>query len=204
MSVLDTLKKEHLLVRRYLDNIEVALDLMHKGGEVPEQFFNLAVDFSRNFMDKYHHFKEEYVIFLKLAEKKAGELDPQIVSLRDQHERGRSLVKSILRSVPGYIKKDEIATAKLEENLGFFHYLQKQHLNRENHIFYPMVRKTFSDEEMAEFEAEFDKDAERYPIDMFKKSEQTINEIAEVLKAKFGAQYRDKLEEVFNARKHDE
>mgnify|MGYP000339061785 CR=1 FL=1 len=70
MSVLDTLKKEHLLVRRYLDNIEVALDLMHKGGEVPEQFFNLAVDFSRNFMDKYHHFKEEYVIFLKLAEKK--------------------------------------------------------------------------------------------------------------------------------------
>ena len=45
MSVLDTLKNEHLLVRRYLDNIEVALDLLHKGGEVPEQFFHLAVDF---------------------------------------------------------------------------------------------------------------------------------------------------------------
>jgi len=204
MSVLDTLKNEHLLVRRYLDNIEVVLDLMQKGGEVPEKFFTLAVDFSKNFMDKYHHFKEEYVIFMKLAQKKAGALDPQIMSLREQHERGRSLVKSIKRSVGGYINKEEIATANLEENLGYFHYLQKQHLNRENHVFYPMVRKTFSDEEMAEFEAEFESDAKRFPKDMFKNSEQTVNDMAEVLKEKFGAQYRDKLEEVFKTRKHDE
>lgn len=204
MSVLDTLKNEHLLVRRYLDNIEVALDLLHKGGEVPEQFFHLTVDFSRNFMDKYHHFKEEYVIFLKLAEKKGGSIDPQITSLRDQHERGRSLVKSILKSVSGYVKKEEVATADLEENLGYFHYLQKQHLNRENHVFYPMARSTFSDEEMLEFEAEFEKDSDRFPKDMFQKSEKTVNDIAGILKEKFGAQYRDKLEDVIKFRKHDD
>ena len=204
MSVIDTLKEEHRLVRRFLDNIEVTLDLMDRGGEVPEQFFDLLIDFSKTFMDKYHHFKEEYIIFLKLAEKKGGEIDPQIVSLRDQHERGRYLVRNIKQSVAGYLRKDEIARAEILEHLGHFHLLQKQHLNRENHVFIPMARESFNSSELKEFEEEFEKEKNRLGTDTFKKAESTVNQIAELLKEKFGAQYRDKLEEVLKNRSHEE
>lgn len=204
MSVIDTLIEEHHLVRRFLDNIEVTLDLMDKGGEVPKEFFDLIIDFSKKFMDKYHHFKEEYVIFLKLAEKKGGEIDPQIVSLRDQHERGRYLVRNIRQSVAGYERKDEVAISEIMEHLGHFHLLQRQHLNRENHVFFPMARKTFSKEELKAFEEEFERENERLGADTFKKSEAIVNQISELLKAKFGAQYRDKLEEVFKNRSHED
>ena len=204
MSVIDTLTEEHHLVRRFLDNIEVALDLISKGEEIPERFFDLTVEFSKKFMDKYHHFKEEYIIFLKLAEKKGGKIDPQIVSLRDQHERGRFLLRNIKQSVPGYLRKDEIATAAIQEHLGHFHLLQKQHLNRENHVFIPMARKAFTQEELKEFELEFEREKERLGADTFQKAENTVNQIAELLKKKFGAQYRDKLEEIFKSRAHED
>lgn len=204
MSVIDTIKDEHHLVRRFLDNIEVALDLMEQGGEVPEQFFGLLTDFSKKFMDKYHHFKEEYIFFLKLAEKKGGKIDPQIVSLRDQHERGRFLVRNIRQSVAGYLKKDEVATAEIMEHLGHFLLLQKQHLNRENHVFIPMARQSFDENELKEFEEEFEREKDRLGADTFQKAEATVNQIAGLLKEKFGAQYRDRLEDLFKNRSHEE
>ncbi len=204
MSVIDTLIEEHHLIRRYLDNIEVTLDLMNRGGEVPKEFFDLVISFTKKFMDKYHHFKEEYVIFLKLAEKKGGRIDPQIVSLRDQHERGRYLVRNIKQSVTGYLRKDEVATAEIKEHLGHFHLLQKQHLNRENHVFFPMALRAFSDEELRGFQEEFEKEEERLGPETYKEAEATVNKIAEVLKGKFGAQYRDRLDEVFKNRSHED
>ena len=202
MSVLDTLKDEHRLIRRYIDIMEVVSELIRENKEVPKEIFGHFLEFSKTFMDTYHHFKEEYVLFLKLAEKKEGAIDPQIVSLREQHERGRNFISRIKKSINGYIEKDEAATATLHENLGYFNLLQKQHLNRENHVFYPMAREAFSDEEMKEFEVEFEKEKEKLGEDVFKKSEQLVDQIAALLKEKFGAQYRDKLEAKQAIRSH--
>ncbi|MBU3915059.1 hemerythrin domain-containing protein, partial [bacterium] len=168
MTVLDTIKDEHRLIRHFIDNIEIANDFIQEGAQVPEEFFTLFHDFTKSFMDAFHHFKEEYVLFLKLAEKKGGEIDPQIVSLRDQHERGRNFVKLVKKSVPGYLKQEEAATAALSENLGYFVLLQKQHLNRENHVFIPMARKAFSDKELQSFAEEFKKQDKKLGADVFK------------------------------------
>jgi len=194
MTVLDTLNKEHRLVRRYIDVMEVVSDLIREGKEVPKDVFGHFLEFSKTFLDTYHHFKEEYVLFLKLAEKKGGAIDSQIISLRDQHESGRKFINKIKKSVPGYIEKDESATAALGENLGYFNLLQREHLNRENHVFYPMAREAFSDEEMKQFEEEFEKDEKNLGKDVFKNSEQLVEQIITLLKGKFGAQYRDRLE----------
>lgn len=194
MNVLDTLKKEHRLVRRYIDIMEVVYDLLKEGKEVPKDVFGHFLEFSKTFLDTYHHFKEEYVLFLKLAEKKGGAIDPQIMSLRDQHESGRKFINKIKKSITGYIDKDESATATLYENLGYFNLLQKQHLARENHVFYPMARDTFSDEEMKQFEEEFEKDEKNLGKNVYANSEQLVEQIVTLLKGKFGAQYRDRLE----------
>ena len=202
MTVLDTIKDEHRLIRRYLDNMEIATDFVHEGESVPEEVFTLFHDFSKTFMDDFHHFKEEYVLFLKLAEKKGGTIDPQIVSLRDQHERGRNFLKKITKAVPRYLQKDESATATLSENMGYFVLLQKQHLNRENHVFIPMARETFSKEELQEFADEFKKQDENLGAEIHKKSEAQVDQIAKLLKEQFSSRYRDKLELIQKTRAH--
>jgi hemerythrin-like domain-containing protein len=204
MNALETITNEHRLIRRYLDNMEAATSFIHEGEVMSEELFNLFLDFSKSFLDSFHHFKEEYVLFLKLAEKKGGSIDPQIVSLREQHERGRNFVKQIHKSLPGYLKKDESAAANLCENMGYFVLLQKQHLNRENHVFIPMARKTFSEDELKAFTLEFEKQDQKLGGGVFKKSEKQVDKIAELMKVQFGARYRDKLEQLQKSRAHEE
>jgi len=202
MTALDQLKEDHKLVRRYLDNLLLAHDFLVEQETVPASVFEKTLKFSKDFMNKYHHYREEYILFLKLAEKKGGSIDPQIVSLRDQHERSRDLVSKIKEALNGYEKGDEVATSRLAENVGYYVSLERQHVNRENHVFYPMAEKAFSPEEMKEFDAEFAKIDEKQGADSFKKAVDIVESIEADMKAKFGAVYRDKYEELVKGRGH--
>jgi len=202
MTALDQLKEDHKLVRRYLDNLLLAHDFLVEQETVPASVFEKTLKFSKDFMNKYHHYREEYILFLKLAEKKGGSIDPQIVSLRDQHERSRDLVSKIKEALKGYEKGDEVAASRLAENVGYYVSLERQHVNRENHVFYPMAEKAFSPEEMKEFDAEFAKIDEKQGADSFKKAVDIVESIEADMKAKFGAVYRDKYEELVTGRGH--
>jgi hemerythrin-like domain-containing protein len=202
MSALELLKKEHKLIQRYLDNMSVAQDLLAVRKTVPASVIDNSIRFAKDFMNKTHHFKEEYVLFLKLAEKKGGDIDGQIVSLRDQHERSRGLVAKIKESLGGYKKGDEVSFSTLAENMGYYVSLENQHLYRENHVFYPMAEKLFSADEMAEFDAEFVKIDEKQGKGTYDKGLELIKAIEEDLKEKFGAVYRDKYELIVKGHHH--
>ena len=202
MSAMDILKKEHKLIQRYLDNMSVAQDLLGVRETVPPSVIDNSIRFAKEFMNKTHHFKEEYVLFLKLAEKRGGDIDPQIVSLRDQHERSRNLVSKIKETLSGYKKGDEIAFSTLAENMGYYVTLENQHLYRENHVFYPMAEKLFSAEEMSSFDSEFEKIDEKQGKGTYEKGVELINAIEADMKEKFGAVYRDKYELIVKSHHH--
>jgi hemerythrin-like domain-containing protein len=88
--------------------------------------------------------------------------------------------------------------------MGYFVLLQKQHLNRENHVFIPMARETFTAEELQSFTDEFEKQDTKLGGDVFKKSEKQVDKIAELMKQQFSARYRDKLELLHKTRAHQE
>ncbi|MFH2131789.1 MAG: hemerythrin domain-containing protein [bacterium] len=202
MSALELLKKEHKLIQRYLDNMSVAQDLLIERETVPPTVIKGAIRFAKDFMNKTHHFKEEYVLFLKLAEKKGGELDPQIVSLRDQHERSRGLVSKIKEALNGYEKGDEVSFSAMAEQMGYYVSLEKSHLHREDHVFYPLAEKLFSAEEMAAFDVEFAKIDEKQGKGSFQKGVEMVEAIEADMKGKFGAVYRDRYEELVKAHHH--
>ncbi|MCG8336499.1 MAG: hemerythrin domain-containing protein [Proteobacteria bacterium] len=204
MTALDKLKDDHKLIRRYLDNLFLAHNFLVEREEVPASVFDKTLEFSKKFMNKYHHYREEYVLFLKLAEKKGGTIDPQIVSLRDQHERSRDLVSRIKEALKGYKSGDEVATSRLTENVGYYVSLERQHVNRENHVFYPMAAEAFSADEMGEFDAEFDKIEQKQGPDAFKNGVDLVESIEADMKAKFGAIYRDAYEELVKNRGHND
>ena len=90
MEALDILIDEHVLIREFLYSLNLCLEKMERGDRPPKEFFQKAIEFARNFTDKYHHFKEEHILFNHLAMKKKGGIDAQVDSLKFQHERGRA------------------------------------------------------------------------------------------------------------------
>lgn len=202
MTALDKLKDDHKLIRRYLDNLLIAHEFLVEQKTVPPSVFEKTLEFSKDFMNKFHHYREEYVLFLKLAEKKGGTIDPQIVSLRDQHERSRELVSQIKEALKGYKKGDEVMVNRLAENVGYYVSLERQHVNRENHVFYPMAEETFSEDEMAEFDKEFDKIDEKQGGDRYRNAVKLVESMEADMKEKFGAVYRDRYEDLVTNRGH--
>ncbi|MBW1827698.1 MAG: hypothetical protein JRI78_12165 [Deltaproteobacteria bacterium] len=53
----------------------MARDKLEKGKRPPKAFFQKAVEFFKTFVDKFHHFKEEYLMFGLLSQKKDGAHD---------------------------------------------------------------------------------------------------------------------------------
>ena len=72
MEPLEVLRNEHGLIRQYLDNLALAVQKMENDARPPKEFFDKAIEFARTFADTFHHYKEEHVMFVRLAQAKAS------------------------------------------------------------------------------------------------------------------------------------
>ncbi len=144
MDITQPLKDEHVLILNGLKFLKTARDKIEKNQHPPQLFFQKAVPFFRNYADKYHHYKEEFLMFGFLAQKKEGQLDLEIGSLRHQHECGRKFLTRLEKSINGYEIKNEIAITRLLENLASFISVLSRHIFREDHLFFPMVENELS------------------------------------------------------------
>ena len=152
MNPLETLSNEHGLIRQFLDNLTLSAQKI-EGGQWPSRaFFEIAIDFARTFADKYHHFKEEHVLFVRLAEKKRGEVDAQLESLRYQHERGREHITAIANALDGYVERDHMKVTTMLESVAAYVSLLRHHIHVEDHIFYPLAKNVLAKNEMQELE----------------------------------------------------
>jgi len=102
MNITQTLIGEHVLILKGLGFLRVARDKIEQNQHPPKLFFQKAIPFFRNYADKYHHYKEEFLMFGFLAQKKEGQLDLEIGSLRHQHEIGRQFLTRLEKSINGY------------------------------------------------------------------------------------------------------
>ncbi len=147
MNITRALVDEHVLIIKGLQCLRVARDKIERNQHPPIVFFETAVPFFRNYADKYHHYKEEFLMFGFLARKKEGELDLEIGSLRHQHEVGRRFLTRLERSINGYAMNSEIAITSLLENLASFISVLSRHIFREDNLFFPMVEQELSSDE---------------------------------------------------------
>ena len=130
MDPIETLVDEHELIRQFLDNLSMAINKLESGVGPPREFFEISIEFARNFTDKFHHFKEEHVMFAQLAQKKGGVFDGPIDALRHQHERGRNFITAISDSLDGYSKGNDFDITTLLENLAAYTSLLILHIQK--------------------------------------------------------------------------
>ena len=181
MRPLETLSNEHGLIRQFLDNLRLAQGKLEDGKNPPREFFEKVVPFAREFVDGFHHFKEEHVLFLQLAQKQQGAVDAQLDSLRYQHERGREFVTTIADSLDGYEKGDPIKTSRLIESVGALTALLRQHIHTEDHVFFPVAGETLSEGEIDAVQLEFDRQRDRSGGDAFEENHKLVIDMGSLL-----------------------
>jgi len=181
VEAIKILVEEHVLISKNLDVLTTAAEKIVRNQNPPREFFEKAVTFTRNFTNKFHHYKEEIVMFGLLAQKHEGAIDAEIERLRNQHELLHNYMSEISDSLDEYSKGTESEVRKLHRNLSDYIITLHNHINAENSIFYPMVAQTLTADEKDHMMAEFEKYGAKEGEDLLAQYGKLVAEMGELV-----------------------
>ena len=134
------LSKEHENILKVVDVLEFEIEKL-KNKSIDIEYFKKVIDFIRNYADKFHHAKEEDILFKefnKCAEEGNTHCNP-VEQMLFEHEEGRKNVKLMAEGV-NEKDKDKLTT-------GAINYIQliRDHIFKEDNILYPMADEVLND-----------------------------------------------------------
>lgn len=135
---------EHKLILRILAKIPVIVEVLDISNQEHKGLVLDIVDFIKNYADKYHHAKEEDILFLKFD----ASLDIIKVMMND-HEVSRNYVAAILSAT------DEGNTMVAKANLLDYAKLLTEHIYREDNILYPWMDHNLETKTVGEMYSQF-------------------------------------------------
>lgn len=132
------LSEEHQHILKVLDALRRECESIQAGGEVNKNFFSKAIDFIKNYADKFHHVKEEDILFKEMSKDSVGMHCNPIEQMLYEHNLGRGFVKGMEEGLKENNKE------KVLENTDNYIELLKGHIFKEDNILYPMADEVLS------------------------------------------------------------
>lgn len=151
------LSSEHQNILKIVDALVKECEDLESGKELDKKFFVKAIDFIRNYADKFHHAKEEDILFAELCKDTAQMRCNPIPQMLFEHDLGRNFIKNMEDGL------NENDNKKVMENARGYAQLIREHIFKEDNILYPMIdealnteiQKSISDK-FRQVETEFD------------------------------------------------
>ncbi len=156
MRVTEVLTEEHRTIERMLAVLERAAQQLQAGERVPAGLFREAVDFVRNFADKYHHGKEEANLFPRLEERGVSKDGGPLAVMLHEHDLGREYIGAIDGAIGAYEGGDETAAGVIEENVRGYIHLLRDHIWKEENVLFPMADEVLNAGDQQELEERFE------------------------------------------------
>lgn len=144
-----TVKKlvdEHLLIKRWLALIPKVIKNMKVTSAEGRKIVAAGLDFISSYADKFHHAKEEDILFKYFDEQ------PEIIqTMLSDHEAGRSHVKA-MREALAKEDRDSIV-----EHLQAYGELLAAHIKKEDEILFPWMDRSLSESDKNTIASAFEK-----------------------------------------------
>ena len=102
------------------------------------KFWKKAIEFIREYADKFHHAKEEDILFKEFCKSENLHCNP-VEQMLFEHEEGRKFVKAMELGLTENNKE------KISENAKNYAELLQQHIFKEDNILYPMTEEAIKD-----------------------------------------------------------
>ena len=136
MKAINMLVVEH---DHILKMIAVTRQLLANKATLNIDHVEQIVDFVKNFADKYHHLKEEDVLFMEMEKHGMPREGGPIAVMLHEHDEGRNYIKHAVEAIGKLKLGDDSAFEQLSKNLLNYCTLLTNHIGKENNILYPMA-----------------------------------------------------------------
>ncbi len=144
------LVEEHTFIKKLLSAIPQIAESIDITNEEDKQLIIDSVDFIRSYADRYHHAKEEDILF-----KNFGEGLEIIKAMLEEHQIGRGYVKGVVEALETGDNKS------IREHLTAYRELLKEHIRKEDEILYPWIDRNLTISKVGELFAQFNEIDER-------------------------------------------
>ena len=140
-DITQRLKDEHQLILRMLALLEKNALLTAEGSFHDYRFFLNGVDFIRNYADRFHHAKEEDILFEAMIENGMPRANSPVAAMLMEHDQGRAFVRGMeeaaTRALNGEAGQDEAIVSNARGYLE----LLREHISKEDEILYPLAER---------------------------------------------------------------
>lgn len=162
MLPVDILISEHVLIIRVVDLTKKETEQIKKTMLVKLGLITDVVNFFRIYADRYHHGKEEGILFKALSQKKLSEADHKMFNeLIMEHALARRTVASLEKAKENYAAGKAEALQDIVHLLNILTELYPKHIEKEDKQFFYPAMQYFSQEEqnaMLKSSQQFDQD----------------------------------------------
>lgn len=140
-NVTQVMVEEHRLILRMIALVERNTTRLEAGRFHDWQFYLDAVDFIRNYADRFHHAKEEVVLFVALVKNGMPEKRSPIEAMHIEHEQGRAHVQAIETAAGKALAGEPGQEAVIAEHARGYAALLRSHIEKEDTILYPLAER---------------------------------------------------------------
>ncbi len=155
MDCFDLMVEEHRNIKRMLAVIRRYCKKILTGEDVRYEDFYKIIDFIRNYADRYHHGKEEQLLFVKMVEE-LGPIAEKLVKygMNVEHDLGRLFVQDLEAAVGRVLEGDMDARLDVIANAISYTHLLNRHIDKEDGVVYKYAEKNLSKETLDWLEQE--------------------------------------------------
>lgn len=140
-NVTAVMVEEHKLILRMIALVEKSVTLVERGEFSDLNFFlEGALPFIRLYADRFHHAKEEDVLFKALVANGMPEQNSPVAAMHMEHDQGRAYVRGVEEAAKR-LQAGENAVAELAENARGYCALLRDHIEKEDTILYPLAER---------------------------------------------------------------
>ena len=157
---------EHALIKKWLVLIPEVIEKLDIETKEGRNLILDGVDFIRSYADRFHHAKEEDILFKYFD----GTLDI-IKAMHEDHETGRAHVRAIIEALE---RKDKKA---IIEHLNGYKELLTGHIKKEDEILYPWMDRGLSMQQVGELFAKFNEAEEKIGKEVVDKCKKFVEQV---------------------------
>jgi hemerythrin-like domain-containing protein len=145
-DVTRVMTEEHKLILRMIDLVEKNTRRLEEGRFNDWNFFLDAVDFIRNYADRFHHAKEEDILFKALVANGMPEENSPVAAMLMAHDQGRAFVRGMEEAAQKAIAGAADQERVIAENAYGYIGLLRDHIDKEDNILYPLAERVLPEE----------------------------------------------------------
>jgi hemerythrin-like domain-containing protein len=159
MKPTQILMDEHRLIEKVIGALEKMVTSSKDGNDIDLERLKKILAFSKTFVDRCHHGKEEDCLFPCLEKKGVAREGGPIGVMLEEHEQGRSFVRQIGERIEEIEsgKSSDSPDRKLLSLCNEYVNLLKMHIFKEDNVLFEMAQQRLNIEDENQLIADYDR-----------------------------------------------